>query len=295
MGGKPDSADMSMGHFRHQYYAVLAGKYCTKKRACGKDSWIRIYCFAVNLISLSHGCMVGWLTPVLPLLKSDDTPLTTGPLSLEDVSWMASIAPMGSVFSALILRWITVRIGSKRMMTNCLAIVSVVRFIVFPHCNLFMKEMTNICCRYAGYSSVSAERNMKFSFRDLCAVSSLPASIRHSFYSWLKFLTIGILPARPFIIFHTHIGNRFHFRIRGKLGSMALLIRSIGYLLAFIVGAYVEYSIVPFIYLGIPILFLAFLLYLPNTAPYLIRTGQYEVRFHWNHMNFGFWFISIAI
>lgn len=72
---------------------------------------------------------MGWLTPVLPLLKSEDTPLTSGPLSLEDVSWMASIAPIGSVFSALIFRWITIRIGSKRMMTNCLAIVSVVSFL----------------------------------------------------------------------------------------------------------------------------------------------------------------------
>lgn len=145
----------------------------------------------VNLISLSHGCMVGWLTPVLPLLKSDNTPLTTGPLSLEDVSWMASIAPIGSVFSALILRWITTRIGSKRMMTNCLAIVSVVSFPWLLYCiseNILIRVFR---CRYAGYFSPSAERNTKFSFRDLCVVSLLPASIRHSYYSWLKSQTIG--------------------------------------------------------------------------------------------------------
>lgn len=76
------------------------------------------------------------------------------------------------------------------------------------------------------------------------------------------------------------INTLFHFRIRGKLGSMALLIRSNGYLVAFVVGAYVEYSIVPFIYLGIPILFFAILIYLPNTAPYLIRSGKHEVSFN---------------
>lgn len=58
---------------------------------------------------------------------------------------------------------------------------------------------------------------------------------------------------------------------------MALLIRSNGYMIAFIVGAYVDYAIVPFIYMGLPIIFFAFLMILPNTAPYLIRTGLHDV------------------
>lgn len=242
---------------------------------------ISMIAFPVNLISLSHGCMVGWLTPVLPLLKSDNTPLTTGPLSLEDVSWMASIAPIGSVFSALIFRWITTRIGSKRMMTNCLAIVSVVSFLWLLYCIWENISIRIFRCRYAGYFSLSAERNTKFSFRDLCVVSLLPASIRHSYYSWLKSQTIGNWTEAGSLVdgcsVLTHINIWFRFSIRGKLGSMALLIRSIGYMVAFIVGAYVEYSVVPFVYLGIPLIFFAILLYLPNTAPYLISSGKYEV------------------
>lgn len=58
---------------------------------------------------------------------------------------------------------------------------------------------------------------------------------------------------------------------------MAVLARSIGYMIAFIVGAYVEYTVVPFIYIGLPIIFLALFLCLPNTAPYLIRNKKYEV------------------
>lgn len=73
------------------------------------------------------------------------------------------------------------------------------------------------------------------------------------------------------------------YRIRGKLGSMALLIRSIGYMVAFIIGAYVDYSIVPFIYLGIPILFFTTLLYLPNTPSHLIKIKKYEVSFNFSN------------
>lgn len=58
---------------------------------------------------------------------------------------------------------------------------------------------------------------------------------------------------------------------------MALLIRSIGYTMAFIVGAYVEYSIVPFICLGLPIAFYALLMALPNTPIYLLNHGKFDV------------------
>lgn len=89
------------------------------------------------------------------------------------------------------------------------------------------------------------------------------------------------------LLIRLKLTRSIQFRIRGKLGSMALLIRSIGYMVAFIVGAYIEYSIVPFVYLGIPIVFFAFVLYLPNTAPYLMRTGKCEVSFHLIWPNIG--------
>lgn len=69
------------------------------------------------------------------------------------------------------------------------------------------------------------------------------------------------------------------FRIRGKLGSLALLIRSTGYTIAFAVGAYVDYAVVPFIYLGIPIVFFVLLICLPDTPAQHIRTAKYDVSF----------------
>lgn len=67
-------------------------------------------------------------------------------------------------------------------------------------------------------------------------------------------------------------------RIRGALGSIQLLSRSIGYLAAFIAGAIVDYTIFPYIFIGIPIITFILTLFLPSSPQYLIRKGDIEVR-----------------
>lgn len=67
------------------------------------------------------------------------------------------------------------------------------------------------------------------------------------------------------------------YRIRGALGSIQLLSRSFGYLAAFIVGAIVEYSIFPYIFIGVPVITFILVIFLPNSPQYLIRNGDYEV------------------
>lgn len=69
----------------------------------------------------------------------------------------------------------------------------------------------------------------------------------------------------------------FECRIRGALGSMQLLSRSVGYLAAFIVGAIVDYSIFPLIFIGIPVITFILIIFLPNSPQYLIRNGDIEV------------------
>lgn len=73
-------------------------------------------CTAVAIIAFSNGLLIVWFTPILPLLKSDDTPLASGPLSLQDVSWMGSIVSIGAMIGALVVRPLTDRVGCKRMM-----------------------------------------------------------------------------------------------------------------------------------------------------------------------------------
>lgn len=47
------------------------------------------------------GLMLGWITPAIPKLTSSNTPLLSGPLTSEDLSWVVSIACIGSVVGAI--------------------------------------------------------------------------------------------------------------------------------------------------------------------------------------------------
>jgi MFS family permease len=67
----------------------------------------------VNLISLSHGCAIGFVSPFLPYLRSDESHLATGPVSSENVSWIGSLLAVGGFFGAIIYGKISQKFGQK--------------------------------------------------------------------------------------------------------------------------------------------------------------------------------------
>lgn len=54
------------------------------------------------------------VSPALPLLTSEQTPLLSGPLTNEQVSWIGSITFIGVLVGALSFGYITASLGSKR-------------------------------------------------------------------------------------------------------------------------------------------------------------------------------------
>lgn len=58
---------------------------------------------------------------------------------------------------------------------------------------------------------------------------------------------------------------------------MQLFSRSAGFLAAFIVGAFTEYSTIPYVFIGLPCLFIANFALLPNTPKYLVQNGKFAV------------------
>lgn len=70
-----------------------------------------------NLIILSHGCVVGWFSPALPTLLSDDTPLITGPMSNEEISWISSMSSIGALVGTFVFGFMASQIGPKRSMS----------------------------------------------------------------------------------------------------------------------------------------------------------------------------------
>lgn len=65
---------------------------------------------------LSHGCVLGWFPPVLLLLVSDETPLITGPLTTEQLSWLGSVNCIGGLFGSFTFGFFTSLMGCKRAM-----------------------------------------------------------------------------------------------------------------------------------------------------------------------------------
>lgn len=69
-----------------------------------------------NIIFMSHGCMNGWISPATPYLLSDESPLKTGPLTNEQLSWIGSMAALGGVIGTFTFGFIIVYFGCKRAM-----------------------------------------------------------------------------------------------------------------------------------------------------------------------------------
>ncbi|XP_031623618.1 facilitated trehalose transporter Tret1-like [Contarinia nasturtii] len=66
-----------------------------------------------NIISLCHGMAIGWLSPNLPKLQSDDSPLDTGRMSLSSASWLGSCFSIGAILGNCIFGTISNYIGRK--------------------------------------------------------------------------------------------------------------------------------------------------------------------------------------
>lgn len=56
------------------------------------------------------------MSPALPILSSDDTPLLSGPMSSQQVSWIGSINCLGALCGTLSLGYFISLLGCKRAM-----------------------------------------------------------------------------------------------------------------------------------------------------------------------------------
>lgn len=64
----------------------------------------------------SHGCILGWVSPALLLLTSDETPLKSGPITSEQLSLIGSVTNIGALFGTLTFGCFTSFLGCKRAM-----------------------------------------------------------------------------------------------------------------------------------------------------------------------------------
>lgn len=61
----------------------------------------------VNLLSVGYGASIGWASPTMIVLQSNETTLTTGPLTKDDSSWIQSIFMIGGLFGSILYGWVS--------------------------------------------------------------------------------------------------------------------------------------------------------------------------------------------
>lgn len=62
---------------------------------------------------VGFGCGVGWLSMALPLLRSEKSPLKTGALTVEEISWIGSIISLGALIGNILIGYVVTFIGSR--------------------------------------------------------------------------------------------------------------------------------------------------------------------------------------
>uniref|UniRef100_A0A1L8DF24 Putative facilitated trehalose transporter tret1 n=1 Tax=Nyssomyia neivai TaxID=330878 RepID=A0A1L8DF24_9DIPT len=69
--------------------------------------------FCVNIISLAHGSSIGWLSPFLPILLSEASPLATGKISMDEASWIGALLCAGGICGCAVYGSLATRCGRK--------------------------------------------------------------------------------------------------------------------------------------------------------------------------------------
>uniref|UniRef100_A0A182QMH1 Major facilitator superfamily (MFS) profile domain-containing protein n=1 Tax=Anopheles farauti TaxID=69004 RepID=A0A182QMH1_9DIPT len=67
----------------------------------------------IHIITASYGVTVGWPAPIIPLLRSPDTPLPSGPITVEEASWVGATLCIGGTIGTILFAVIHTYYGKK--------------------------------------------------------------------------------------------------------------------------------------------------------------------------------------
>ncbi|XP_062704726.1 facilitated trehalose transporter Tret1-2 homolog [Aedes albopictus] len=69
--------------------------------------------FFLNLLAISYGSSSGWMSPSIPILQSENSPLPSGPISTEEGAWIGATLCLGGVVGNIVSGWMADRYGRK--------------------------------------------------------------------------------------------------------------------------------------------------------------------------------------
>lgn len=239
------------------------------KKASVKRQYFATFC--MDLLAFSYGASCGWPSASIPILKSDETPLETGPISTVEASWIASGICIGGFFGNLFIGW--------------------VNFHLDHHLKFFHNYSSQLSSRMGQKNS-------------LC-LSALPQILswlfiyyaKTPFYLIVSRLLGGFAGGGFYSIAPTYISEISDDKIRGTLGSTVVFSCNLGLFVSYVCGEYFDYLTIP--WLMIPgktsklqhndivfqnlslfsgtLAFLVFFIKVPDSPPFLARKNLYDV------------------
>lgn len=82
----------------------------------------------MNLLALSFGFACGWASPNISLLKSEQSPLPSGKITMDEGSWIVSLMCIGGALGNFCFGYMTNKFGRKRPLI-AMAIPNIVSFV----------------------------------------------------------------------------------------------------------------------------------------------------------------------
>lgn len=62
---------------------------------------------------MGYGVTCGWTSPLIPVLTSDESPLPSGKITMEQASWIASLSCAGGLIGNIFFGVVTNSFGRK--------------------------------------------------------------------------------------------------------------------------------------------------------------------------------------
>lgn len=110
--------------FRYQILAAAIGRYIFQSYSISKCAFrsTNITCSRLsllfvwqgNIISLCHGMALGFLSPILPTLQSNNSPFHGRPITLTELSWVGSCYAIGTILGNFVFSPLASVIGQKK-------------------------------------------------------------------------------------------------------------------------------------------------------------------------------------
>lgn len=96
--------------------------------------------FTANIMALAYGSFCGWPSAAFLVLQSDESPMTDGPISSEETSWIGAIICVGGLTGNFFFGWLSNKIGRKTALMLT-AVPMFTAFVMIPFC----KTVIHLC------------------------------------------------------------------------------------------------------------------------------------------------------